>query len=93
MQKKISDSRAATAFIASIFLNGLGHIIAGFVKRGIIILLASLAIGFIVNVTLFPFIGWFTLAFVAPIWVWQLYDLYVLVKKQKTQFQDGWETK
>jgi TM2 domain-containing membrane protein YozV len=86
----ISKDRAIAAMIVAVFLSGVGHMIVGYLKRGILILIAGFALGFVSGFVLpFPI----PLFVAPPFWLWQIYDLYKLIHRDslpRNNFQQGW---
>jgi TM2 domain-containing membrane protein YozV len=86
----ITKNRVIIAFVAAFFVTGLGHMIVGYVKRGVVILVVAIAIA-ITGFVLFP--GYFVLLITLPYWGWHIYDLYKLAGKglsKKEGFEKGW---
>lgn len=71
------DRKHTVALVAAILFAGLGHIILGYWKRGVMIIITLFVIGFIGGI----FMGYYILLFGLPIYTWQLYDLRKLMKK------------
>jgi TM2 domain-containing membrane protein YozV len=75
----------AVTIILAVIIAGVGHIYLGYKKRGIIILIARIAIWLAV-IWLIPFpFGWI----IGPVlgggfWVWQLIDVVRLYNKMKS---------
>jgi TM2 domain-containing membrane protein YozV len=75
----ISNRKLVFAIILDIVIAGLGHIFVRYVKRGIIILISAIGIGIILS--LFSPSD-FSLLVAIVFWLWQIYDLMQIVKKE-----------
>jgi TM2 domain-containing membrane protein YozV len=73
----LAKSLGITILLA-VLVSGVGHIYLGFVKRGIIILIVSIAIWIIVS--LFVPYPW-TWVIGGVYWIWQIVDAYRHYKK------------
>lgn len=75
--KPVKKSLAVT-IVLSVIICGLGQIYLGFVKRGIIILIA----GYIISILMGLFLPFYlSIPFIVAFWIWQLYDAYKLCNK------------
>jgi TM2 domain-containing membrane protein YozV len=75
----ISHRKLALAIILDLLIAGLGHIFMRYVKRGIVILISAFGIGIIISLFL-P--SDFSLLVAIAFWVWLIYDLMQIVKKE-----------
>jgi TM2 domain-containing membrane protein YozV len=75
----ISNRKLVLAIILDMIIAGLGHIFVRYVKRGIIILLSAIGIGIIISLFL-P--SDFSLLVAIVFWLWEIYDLIRIVKKE-----------
>jgi TM2 domain-containing membrane protein YozV len=75
----ISNRKLVLAIVLDILLAGLGHIFIRYVKRGIIILISAIGIGIITSLFL-P--SNFSILAAIAFWVWEIYDLMQIVKKE-----------
>jgi FtsH-binding integral membrane protein len=75
----ISNRKLVLAIILDIVIAGLGHIFVRYVKRGIIILISAISIGIIIS--LFSPSD-FSLLVAIVFWLWMIYDLMQIVKKE-----------
>ena len=75
----ISHRKLVLAIILDMAIAGLGHIFVRYVKRGIIILLSAIGIGIIIS--LFSPSD-FSLLVAIVFWLWEIYDLMQIVKKE-----------
>jgi TM2 domain-containing membrane protein YozV len=72
--------RTAIAIILSIIIAGLGQIYLGYIKRGVIILIAGFAISFFMTFWL----GLWGLFPALAFWIWNIYDANKLSKNPAT---------
>jgi TM2 domain-containing membrane protein YozV len=76
--KPVPKKSLAVTIVLSVIIFGLGQIYLGFVKRGIIILIA----GFVGSVVLSLFLPFYlSLPFIVAFWIWQIVDAYKLHNK------------
>jgi len=72
--------------LLSILVSGVGHIYLGFIKRGIIILIVAILLGFSLPFLIpMPF-SWIILV---GYWLWQIWDAYNHYKRLKPQEPQG----
>ena len=75
----------AITILLAVVIAGLGHIYLGYKKRGIIILIARIAIWFTVaSLVPFPLSIVVGLVFGGGFWLWQLIDVVRLFNKRKS---------
>ena len=78
----ISSRKLFLSIFLDMLLAGVGHMYIHRVKRGIVILLSAISIGVIINLIIsYPFSLIAALAF----WLWQIYDLIRITKKENKQ--------
>jgi len=71
-------------FIASFFIMGLGHMLLGRFKRGLVILATALILLMIVALIPYSWNLWglpLSYLVTAPLWIWQIYDAFLQVQK------------
>jgi TM2 domain-containing membrane protein YozV len=75
--KAVPKKSLALTIILSVIIYGLGQIYLGFVKRGIIILIA----GFVATIVLSLFLPFYlSLPFLVAFWIWQIFDINYITK-------------
>jgi TM2 domain-containing membrane protein YozV len=80
--KSIPKKSLGVTIVLSVIIFGLGQIYLGFVKRGIIILIAGY-VGSVVVSLFLPF--YLSIPFIVVFWIWQIYDAYKLHSKIQRQ--------